>query len=535
MLGQREMTMEDMTGILRRGWLYIVIPFVLCPLIALGVAYFLPAKYTSQSLVMIEQQRVPDSVVKSVVQENLIARISTMENEVLSRSKLQPLIEKYSLYRHEVARGVGMDDLLDEMRTNISVMPVPSILDTQPNSSQKTTVVVSQKDMIPGFVVAFTSDNPKSAHDVCDELTGNFIQANLVERSKMAEETTTFLGTQLQEAKRTLDEEDAKMAQFQKKYAGELPDAERNNLTLLQSVTSRMEAVTQAVQRAQQDKTYTESLLAQQLNYWDTVRGGGRPAVTDKEIAALEDRLTALESRYTPDHPDVIKMKAEIEELKKSRDTSPAAADPNGSTKTEPGEKAQLPSSLEPPEIQKLRSNLRGLDEGIATYRREQAQLAQTAKALEGRLQMSPMVQAEFKAVSRDYKTAQDFYNDLLSKKNNSGMATDLERGEQGEHFTVLDPANVPETPSFPVYWMFAAGGAGGGLVIGFAIVLFREMRDKAIRSERDIEFFLELPTLVLLPSLGAMAKRKKGRFRTWWSKRRKVAAKQSAAQPVQV
>lgn len=144
MLGQREITMEDVTGILRRGWYFIVIPLVLCPLLALGVAYYLPAKYTSQSLVMIEQQLVPDSVVKSVVQENIIARVSTMENKVLSRSKLQPMIEKYGLYKSEVARGVGMDDLLIEMRENISVMPVPSVVDTT-SAGGKAPVVVSQK------------------------------------------------------------------------------------------------------------------------------------------------------------------------------------------------------------------------------------------------------------------------------------------------------------------------------------------------------------------------------------------------------
>lgn len=519
------MTMEDVTGILRRGWFYIVIPFALCPLIALGVAYFLPAKYTSQSLVMIEQQRVPDTVVKSVVQENLIARISTMEQQVLSRSKLQPMIEKYGLYKGEQARGVGMDDLLIEMHNNISVTPIPSVVDTQPGSSQKVTVIMSQKDLIPGVVIAFTSDKPKTAHDVCEELTSDFIQANMVERAKMAEDTTTFLGNQLQDAKRKLDEEDAKLTLFQKKYSGELPDDEKNNLTLLQSITSRLDAVSQNLQRSLQDKTYTESLLAQQLSYWDQVRATGRPQSTDKEIAAAEDRLAALQSRYTPDYPEVIKMKAAIEELKKSR--TPGAP---GSGQTQ----ASPPPSLEPPEIQKMRSQLRGLEEAIGVYRREQTQLSQEAKSLEGKLQMSPVVEAEFKAVTRDAKTASDFYNDLLSKKENSGMATDLERGEQGEHFTLLDPASMPDTPSFPVYWMFAAGGAGGGLVIGFAIVLLLEMKDKTIRSERDIEYFLELPTLVLLPSVGEIQKRKNGRFRGWWGKRRKAAVKQPAEQPIQ-
>ncbi|MGD0696138.1 MAG: Wzz/FepE/Etk N-terminal domain-containing protein [Terriglobia bacterium] len=532
MLGQREMTAEDVTGILRRGWLYILIPFLLCPLLALGVAYLLPAKYTSEALVMIEQQKVPDSVVKSVVQQNLIARVTSMESQVLSRSKLQPMIEKYGLYRSEIARGVGMDDLLTEMRENISVNPLPSVI--APPSGAKVTVVQSSKDEIPGFIVAFTYEKAKLAQEVCTELVGDFVQVNLVEREKMAADTTTFLGTQLQDAKRNLDEEDAKMATFQQKYAGELPDDERNNLSLLQSITARLEAVTTGLQRAQQDKTYAESLLAQQLSFLETMRSGAHPETTDKEIAALEDRLTTMEARYTPDHPDIVKLKATIEELKKSRDVAPAAADSGPAITTKGGGKVPLPAGVDPPDIQKLRSQLRGLEEAVSAYHREQVQLSQEAKSLEAKLRMSPTVEAEYKAVSRDYKTAMDFYNDLLTKRNNSGMATDLERASQGETFTVLDPPSLPDTPSFPVYWMFAAGGAAGGLVIGLAIVLLREMKDKAIRSERDIEFFLELPTLVLLPSVGVIQKRKNGRFRTWWRKRRKVAVKSGAEQPVQ-
>jgi uncharacterized protein involved in exopolysaccharide biosynthesis len=531
MLGQRELTMEDVTGILRRGWLYIVIPLLAVPVIALGVAYFLSPKYTSQSLVMIEQQHVPDSVVKSVVQENLIARISTMQTQVLSRSKLQPMIERYGLYKSEIARGVGMDDLLMEMRADILVTPVPSVLEMNPGAAK---IVMSQKDIIPGFIVSFTSDRAKTARDVCEELTSDFIQANLVERSSMADETTTFLGNQLQEAKRKVDEEDAKLTLFQKKYAGELPDDEKNNLTLLQSVTSRLEVVSQNLQHATQEKTYTESLLAQQLSYWDQIRAGGRPESTDKEIATAEDRLAAMQARYTPDHPDVIKMKAAIQGLKKARDTSASGQAQDGAAKAGTADRSQGSPALEPPDLQKLRSTLRSLEEAISTYKREQVLMAQEAKRLEARLQMSPVVDAEFKAVTRDAKTADDFYNTLLSEKNSSGMATDLERGEHGEHFKLLDPASLPETPSFPVYWMFAVGGAVGGLVIGFAIVLLRELKDKAIRTERDIEFFMELPTLVLLPSVGEIQKRKNGRIRTWWGKRRKAAVKQPAEHPVQ-
>lgn len=535
MLGQRELTAEDVSGILRRGWLFITIPLVLGPVLALAVAYFLPAKYTSISLVMIEQQKVPDTVVKSVVQENLIARISTMEEKVLSRSKLQPMIEKYSLYRSEVARGVGMDDLLVEMRENIMVIPVSSIMSSPSAGNSRVTVVQSSKDEIPGFTVAFTYDRPKIAQEVCNDLVSGFIDASILEHEKMAEDTTTFLNNQLTDAKRKLDEEDAKMGVFQKKYAGELPEDGRDNLAMLQSISSRLDAINQSLQRTEQEKTTVETLLAEQVSYWDAVRNGTGPSVTsDKEIAGLQERLAAMEARYTPDYPDVVKLKATIEELKKTREggANAGASDPSGKGKS--AGRAAPPPGVEPPDIQKLRSQLRGLDEAVGGYRREQAAMAQQAKSLESKLQLSPTIAAEYKTVSRDYHTAQDFYNDLLGKRNNSGMATDLERSAEGEQFTILDPPSLPETPSFPIYWMFLVGGLGGGLIIGLTIVLLREMKDKAIRSERDIEFFLELPTLVVLPSVGALPKRKNGRFGSWWRKRRKAKLESRAQQPAQ-
>jgi len=535
MLGQREMTMEDVTGILRRGWLYITIPFVLGPVIALAIAYFLPAKYTSVALIMVEGQKVPDSVVKSVVQESLIARITAMQELVTSRSKLEPLIDKYAMYRRDVAHGVAVDDLVAQMRSAITVTPVSSVV--APTAGANTKVIVHQdaRDQIPGFTVGFTYDKPKIAQEVCSELVSGFVQADIVNRGKMAEETTNFLGNQLQEAKRKLDDQDAKMMGFQKKYAGALPDDERNNLAMLESISTRLDAVTQALQRAQQEKTYTESLLAEQVSYWDALRTGNEPSQsTDKEIAGLEDRLAAAEARYTPDHPDILKLKATIAELKKSHDSASAASASDPGSKGKSPEKKVAPAGVEPTDVQKLRSQVHGLDEAIAAYRRDQADLAQRAKGIEGRLQMSPLVQAQYKAMSRDYKTAMDFYNDLLAKNNNSGMATDLERGAQGEQFTVVNSPSLPDTPSFPVYWMFAAGGVGGGLALGLAIVVLREFNDKAIRTERDIEFFLELPTLVLLPSVGAIENRKNGRFRFWRGNSRKANVDSRTEQPVQ-
>jgi capsular polysaccharide biosynthesis protein len=134
---------------------------------------------------------------------------------------------------------------------------------------------------------------------------------------------------------------------------------------------------------------------------------------------------------------------------------------------------------------------------------------------------LSPVVEQQYKELTRDYQTALDFHNDLLSKKTQSEMATDLERRQQGEQFRVMDPANLPERPSFPNRPLFALGGLGGGLALGLGLALVLEMRDKSLRNERDVEFYLQLPTLALLPSVQS-GNGKQNRF---WKRVKKSAA----------
>jgi uncharacterized protein involved in exopolysaccharide biosynthesis len=131
-----------------------------------------------------------------------------------------------------------------------------------------------------------------------------------------------------------------------------------------------------------------------------------------------------------------------------------------------------------------------------------QADLQVRIRNYEARVQLSPVIEEQFKQLTRDHQTAVDFYNDLLKNRNSAAMATDLERRLQGETFNILDPASLPDKPSYPNRPLYLAGGFGGGLAFGIALTLLFEIRDKSLRSEQDVEFFLKLPTLALVPVL---------------------------------
>jgi uncharacterized protein involved in exopolysaccharide biosynthesis len=160
---------------------------------------------------------------------------------------------------------------------------------------------------------------------------------------------------------------------------------------------------------------------------------------------------------------------------------------------------ASAPNRNDSLAVQQLRAQLRALEQAIAQKQRAQAQLQSEIRGYQGRIQSTPAVQEQFKNMTRDYQTAVQFYDDLLGKMNQSQMATDLEKRQQGEQFRLLDAPNLPEAPTFPNRLVFAAGGLIGGLALGVLIVAFLEYRDTAVRSERDIWAFTKLPTLAVI------------------------------------
>jgi polysaccharide chain length determinant protein (PEP-CTERM system associated) len=488
MSGHRELTFDDYLAIVRRRWWLILLPAILGPAIGYAIALALPSRYTSQTLVLVEQQKVPDTFVQSVITEELAKRLGTMQEQILSRTRLQPIIEKFGLYKNKVGR-VPMEDLVNDMRDAIELKPVR-------------TVASARGGDMPGFYLSFTADNPRMAQQVCAEITSMFIEENLRIREQSAQGTTSFLDAQLADAKRQLDEQDARLAQFKRKHIGGLPDETQTNLNLLMTVNTRLDATTQALNRAQQDKTYTESLLAQQVAAWQAPKSGGgsRPETDQQRLEAMENELLALQARYTSDHPDVVKLRNSIEQLKqKLRE---------GVGNDKAAESAQGPAGPDPPQILQWRSQLHAYNEAIGQYTREQERLKEQVKLYQSRIQLSPLVEQEYKQLTRDYDMALRFYNELLAKRNQSQMATNLERRQQGEQFRVMDPANLPEEPAFPNRPLFAASGLGIGLALGLGIALLLEFLTKVIRTEMDVDSYLHLPTLALLPTLGEKSKK---------------------------
>jgi protein tyrosine kinase modulator len=506
MLGHRKLSPEDYFRILKkRAWI-VIVPAVVFAAVGVGLTFFVPPRYESQTLVLIEQQKVPENFVKPIVAEDLNSRLASMQEQILSRSRLQPIIERFNLYGN---KGMGMDARIDMVRKDISIKPIES--------------QIARTGGLPGFFISFRAEDPHTAQQACGEVTSLFTSENLRERQASVEGTTDFLKGQLADAKQSLDEQDAKQAAFQRAYAGRLPDETGANMSMVSALNSQLDAVTQQLSQLEQNKTYGETMLATQQR--DLPTGDQQrvqPQVQQAELQQLQSQETELTTRYTDDYPDVVAVRRKIKELRekmaKTLAVSPTPAPPT------PAPASTASTKYDPANIVVLKAQLHAMDQSIAQKRQAQATLQAQLKQYQDRISSSPTVLEEFKQVTRDYQTALAFYNDLLQKMNASKMATDLERRQQGEQFKVMDEPNLPDGPSFPKRSVFLSGGLGAGVLLGLLIVAWIEYRDTAVRTEQDIWAFTKLPTLAVISLAADVMQRETKRKSLFSGRKDKIA-----------
>ena len=500
MLGHRVLSPEDYLQILKkRAWI-VIVPAVLFAAVGIGLSLFVPPKYDSQTLVLIEQQKVPENFVRSVVAEDINSRLASMQEQILSRSRLQPIIERFHLYGN---KGLGMDARIDMVRRDIGINPIQS--------------QIARTGGLPGFFISFRASDARTAQQVCGEITSLFTSENLRAREASAEGTTEFLKGQLADAKQNLDEQDAKLATFQRANAGRLPDETGTNMSMVGALNSQLDAVTQQLSQLKQNKTYGETMLAQQTRELPTGEPGrAQPQAQQAELQSLMAQETDLTNRYTDSYPDVVTVRRKIRELQDKIAKTPATPPPAPVA-------TPVANRVEPVNIVQMRASLHAMDQSIAQKRAAQASLQLQLRQYQDRISSSPTVQEEFKQVTRDYQTALAFYNDLQQKMNASKMATDLERRQQGEQFKVMDEPNLPDGPSFPKRSVFLTGGFGAGALLGLLIVVWIEYRDTAVRNEQDIWAFTKLPTLAVISMAADVVQRETKRKSIFGGRKDKV------------
>jgi polysaccharide chain length determinant protein (PEP-CTERM system associated) len=503
MLPGKKYKPEDAIAVLRHRIWWVLIPFALVSAGTAAVARKLPDRYYSEALVRVVPQQVPDAYVKAPQTENIGDRLAAMQAQVLSRTRLERIIDEQGLYPEERRKGI-MEDVVQQMRDDISIN-------------------VLKGDV---FRVGFTGSNPRVVQKVATELATFFVNESQTDQLSLAEGTNQFLEAQVEDARRRLIDQEKKLQDYKSKFSGQLPTQLDANLQAQAATQMQIREISDSINQDQNRRLLLESQIK------DLEAGapsGDSPASTPtmapggdaiqggsiaQQLEFAKQQLSLMQKHYTDAQPDVKRMKAIVADLQNKADAEalrrPVSADP-APVAVPPAEAARLRK------LKETHDQVTALDAQISQGQAEVKRLRSANDDLQRRIDAVPARESDMTELMRDYGTFTKAYNDLLSKREDSKLAANLQTRQYGEQFRILDQPRIPEKASYPNRPMINLGGMAAGLVIGIGIVALLEYRDRSFKTDDEIVTLLALPVLAVVPLMQSTDERRRNRRRRFY------------------
>lgn len=525
---ERALTLKDYQLVLRRrASLFLTIVGALLT-VGIAIAFGLPPVYQSQGLILVEQQEVPEHLVRSTVTGYADERLRMITQRVMTRDTLTDLIRKYGLYP-DLSTG-ERDERVSEMRRDISVETVQSDLLLREISRAEATIA---------FNVAFRYGDPVLARDVADDLVQLYLGENRRVREDLAAETAAFLSRQAAELAAEIAAKETQLAEFKRQHAGALPELSDLNLQLLDRTEREAEATDREIRTLREKVTLLQSELAQLSPYSIVLNQAGDPVLSAQDrLKVLQRQYLQLSAVYSQDHPDVVKARREMDGLSAQTGTPglnratlqvELEARRNELVTTRERYSADHPDVLR---IERAIANLESVIESTPVvpvvraatappdnpvYIQKQVQLegaqielrAALAKSrdltakmgqFEDRLMRTPEVEREFRDLNRGYEELVTEYANIQGKQREAQLAFNLESQAMGERFTLLEEPLLPRFPTSPNRLAVLFLSAVLAFLVGVGVLAFVESSDTRVRGTRDVVELLEAPPLAVVP-----------------------------------
>lgn len=474
----------------RRRW-YIILTAILVTVATAVVVYRMPNTYRAETVILVDPQKVPDSYVTSTVSASIADRLSTIQQQVMSPSRLKRIIDTLNLY--------------PEMRKRSSEQEVVEVM----QQSTLVEVVNPGGQRLSAFRIAFHGRNAVEVAQVANQLASMFIEENLRVREQQSYGTAEFLESELLNTKKQLQEKEAQLQQIRSRYVTDLPESKQFHLEALTNLRARLRASEDQLNRAQQEKVYLQSVLISTAPTVDLDAGGMNPRTStlQTQIQKIESNLSDLRSRYGPNYPDVRKLQNQLDELKKRTAVE---------EKNQPG--AEIPAVPARPVVHNpvIEAQLRKLDQEIADQAKFQGQLQPQIDFHMQKLEQVPFFEQQIGGLMRDYDSLRAHYTSLLDKKLAAEMSSALESRQKAERFVILDPATVPEKPYGPKRGLFDFAGLLGGLLGGIGLAMVVEMADESVRTDREASRILGVTAMVSIPTISTRRQKRNATIRAF-------------------
>lgn len=471
----------------RRWWLFLTAWAV--TLGAIGGSLLLPNQYLSEATIIVQQQQVPERYVTATSTSDLSSTLLAMTQDVLSRTRLLQIIDEFGLYKKQRNRLVA-EELVELMRKNIQIKP----LEDNP-----------ERRDVNSFRISFSADSPRLAQEVTSRLTTLFIEQNLKTRERQAVGTTSFLESQLNTAREELQKQEKRLRDFKMEYLGELPEQQQGNLQILAGLHMQLQNMVAALGRAQEQRVYLSSLLSQYIEYPPGREGPGTASspleTAQRELDRLNSQRAELLGRYLPQHPDVLRIDEEIAQAKALIQQLKNSGKPAPEEQTQPNH-VSTETAGQNTVVAQLKSQIEANRVEIENLGRDRKQLEAQISIYERRLNLTPVREQQLAEALRDYNLSKQNYEDLLSKKTQSELASSLEQQQQGQQFRIVDPPSLPIKPTSPDRIRISLQGLAAGLLLAIGLTAFVEVRKASFYTEDEVRRRFGLPIVLGIPGL---------------------------------
>jgi succinoglycan biosynthesis transport protein ExoP len=510
-------------------------------LAALLLAMMLPPTYRATATILIEQQEIPQELVRSVITSFADQRVQVISQRVMTTQNLLSLIERYNLYP-DIRQRVPREVLLQKMRSDIGMHMISAdVID--PRSGRPTQATIA-------FSVSYQNRSADLSLKVANELTTLYLNENLTSRSQLVQQTSLFFADEAARQAARIADLDKELAAFKEKHHADLPELAQLNVQMAERTELDVRDAENRVGALDSQRVLLQAQLAQ-INpnsqvYSDT---GQRVMGPEDRLKSLKSLLAGYKARYAPGHPDIINTEREVAGL----ETLVRPTDDTGERLQQLSEaRAQLARATEKyssdhPDVQRLRHTVESLEKQAATEAasdsprlasehadnpayiqvkgeldaltvdRETAvkkrdELRARLDNYERRLAQSPEVERQFRTMTRDLESAQLQYQGILAKQTEAKVSQNLETERKGERFTLIEPPQPPEKPISPNRPLIAALGIFVSLALGVGAVAARETLDASVRGPSDIRQLLQVPALASIPNIVTREDRAKRR-----------------------
>ena len=490
---QDRLSIFSLIEALKRRKVIIIIPTVLLLAGFVAFGYFQKDMYRATASIAAEQTTPPEYL-KHVAAPpvNIEDHLFVVRQVLFSEPVLQGAAREMSEYKN--VNGPLPAKILDDLKSAI-------------------TLKVTDEH---SFQLTYDAHDPNDAMNVTNKLSELFVQRASANNEQKTQDAASAIDDQVNALKQRIETQSQQLHSYKQKTVDALPEHIDDNIRAVNSLKEDADDRTTKIAEEEARRT----TIQKQLQELEAKGVLDQPVVTEKspeetKLDELKQKEKELVARYTPKHPEVIQIQKAIQEQEKA-----VAALPPKSNHSEPS-----PVYLHYVE---LKSELDGIDERIAAYRRDLERMRGQMAAYSQRITATPEHERVIEDLQRELQVGESQFHALLDKRLDASLAKNLAQSESGIAFAVIEPAGLPKQPHSPHRDRLALMGLALGLGLGVAIAFLLEQNDTTFATLDDFQAFTTLPAVGVIPNIPQRGKKDDAKTSiVSWTDPESVAAEQ--------